>query len=348
MKSYRYAFILSIALVAMIARSSAQTGGDNTYEFLNLTPSARVAALGGNFLAVKDNDISLTLANPSLIGQGNHNQLALSFQDQYADISQGFVMYGRDFKNIGNFVGSLQYIDYGNFTATDPTGQEYGTFSAGEYAMNIGWGRDLDSNFSIGANIKGIYSSFESYNSTGLAVDVAGTYFNEENRFAVSLLARNIGMQLTTYRPGERERLPFELQLGLSKRLEHLPLRFNILFTHLEKWDLTYDDPLTSQTDPLTGEIREKSGISKFGDKLMRHIVIGAELQPMRFLSLRIGYNYQRRQEMKVESNVSMVGFSWGFGLRVSKFSINYARSTQHLAASLNYITISTNLSELF
>jgi hypothetical protein len=332
----------------MISSSHAQTGGDNTYEFLNLTPSARIAALGGNFLAVKDNDISLSLANPSLITPGMHNQLALSFQDQYADISQGFVMYGRSFGNVGNFVASLQYIDYGNFTATDPTGLELGTFSAGEYAMNIGWGRDLDSLFSIGANLKGIYSSFESYSSSGMAVDVAGTYNNEEHRFTVSFIARNIGMQLKTYRPGDRENLPFELQLGLSKRLEHLPLRFNLLLTHLEKWDLTYDDPLSVQTDPLTGKARKKNGLSEFGDKLMRHIVIGAELQPMRFLSLRVGYNYQRRQEMKVESNISTVGFSWGVGLRVSKFSINYARSTQHLAAALNYITISTNLDDLF
>ena len=45
----------------------AQIGGQSTYEFLNLTNSARLAALGGEFVSVTDNDISLMMCNPSLI-----------------------------------------------------------------------------------------------------------------------------------------------------------------------------------------------------------------------------------------------------------------------------------------
>ena len=93
-----------------------------------------------------------------------------------------------------------------------------GTFSASELALNIGWGRRLDSAFSIGANIKGIYSSFDSYSASGLAVDVAGTWHLPAYNYMVSIIARNVGIQLSGYTEGVTEKLPFELQLAMSKR----------------------------------------------------------------------------------------------------------------------------------
>ena len=41
-------------------------------------------------------------------------------------------------------------------------------------------------------------------------------------------------------------------------------------------------------------------------------------------------------------------GFSWGIGIRISKFHFSYARSAYHLAGSPNYITLTTNLSDFF
>jgi hypothetical protein len=242
-------------------------------------------------------------------------------------------------------MGAMQFIDYGSFTYADETGQTQGTFKASEYALNIGWGRQLDSSFSIGAAIKGIYSSLETYNSYGLAVDVAGTYFNSEGNFAVSVIFSNIGLQMQPYYSGHTEPLPFEIGLGLSKRLKHLPFRYFINYNHIEKWDLSYVDPTDpGLIDPITGEPKNKSGIADFADNFMRHIVIGGELMPAKFLSLRIGYNYKRRQELKVYEKPGMVGFSFGVGIKVSQFEFSYARSTYHLTGSPNYFTLTTNL----
>ena len=55
---------------------------------------------------------------------------------------------------------------------------------------------------------------------------------------------------------------------------------------------------------------------------------------------LRGSYNYRRRQEMKIADKTGMVGFSWGFGIRIYKFKINYSRSTYHLVGSPNYLTL--------
>jgi hypothetical protein len=320
----------------------------STYEFLNLPNSARIASLGGDYLAIYDNDITLALANPSLISKDMHNNLGFSFVDYYTDINYGYAQYGRSFEKVGTFVATMQFINYGKFDRADETGQRNGTFSAGEYALNIGWGRRLAPHWSIGANIKGIYSTFEAYTSWGLAVDVAGSYIHEDAGFAASLIARNIGLQLTGYYDNQTHPLPFELQFGLSQGLKHLPLRFSFLYHTMQKWDLTYEDPLVvaENTDPITGEVQEQGGFADFGDKLMRHIVLGAELNITKFLSIRGGYNYGRRQDNGVTSKMSTVGFSWGIGLRISKFHFSYARSRYHLAGSPNYITLTFNLQE--
>lgn len=345
---YRLLIFVSTFLLAFPLITLGQIGGDNTYEFLNLTSSPRIAAMGSDFLAINDNDITLVSTNPSILNPGMHNYLGVSYVDFYSDINYGHAAYSRTFNNVGSFFGSINYINYGNFTYADQAGMQGGNFHAGETAVNLGWGRQLDSLFSIGSTLKFIYSSFESYNSYGLAVDVAGSYTSRDRSFVASLIAKNIGTQLKTYEGGNSEPLPFELQLGLSKRLKHLPFRYSIIYNHLEKWDLRYEDPSTQQVDPITGDVVQSSGFEEFADNLMRHIVFGAELIISKNFSLRGGYNYRRRQELKVADKTSTVGFSWGFGFRVSKFHFSYARSTYHLVGSPNYITVTTSLSDFF
>ena len=335
--------IVAIGLIFSI-QLFAQTGGRTTYKFLNLTQSARVAALGGNFVAIHDNDLGLALANPSLITPQMGNSLSLNFTNSFAGTNYGFASYWFNLKKVGSFAGSMQYYSYGKADNTNEFGETNGQFSAGEYAFNLGWGRMLDSVFSIGANVKMIYSSLEIYNSLGMAVDVTGSYVPNES-FCASLLFRNIGRQITAYTAEGVEPLPFEIQAGISKKLAHVPFRYSILLQHLEKWDLSYTDP-NATVDPFTGEPTPQTDLEKFAGNAMKHIIFGGEFIPAKFLSIRIGYNYLRRQEMKVVSRPGSVGFSWGFGLKVSKFNFNYARAAYHLNGSPNYISISTNLGD--
>ena len=336
-------YIVAIGLIFSI-QLFAQTGGRSTYKFLNLTQSARGAALGGNFVTIHDNDLGLALANPSLITPQMGNSISLNFTNSFAGTNYGFASYGFNLKKFGSFAGTMQYYSYGKADNTNEYGETNGQFSAGEYAFNLGWSRMLDSVFSIGANVKMIYSSLEIYNSLGMAVDVTGSYVPNES-FCASLLFRNIGRQITAYTAEGVEPLPFEIQAGISKKLAHVPFRYSILLQHLEKWDLSYTDP-NAPVDPFTGEPTTQSDLEKFAGNAMRHIIIGGEFIPAKFLSIRLGYNYLRRQEMKVVSRPGSVGFSWGFGLKVSKFNFNYARAAYHLNGSPNYISISTNLGD--
>lgn len=325
-----------------------QIGGFGTYKLLYSINSARIAGLGGNFLAVKDDDITLALPNPSLISPELNNNLALTFSN-FAGMGYGYVMYSRTFNKVGSFAGTLQFINYGQFTRADEAGVTSGNFTANDFALTIGWGRQLSPHFSIGANAKVIYSAYDTYRSLGIAVDAAGTYTSRDNLFTASLLARNIGSQLVPYIAGDYQPIPFQLQIGLSQGLTHFPLRFSLLFNHLERWDLTYFDPNApgNQKDPITGAVKSKSGINKFADNLMRHIVFGGELTIAKVLALRIGYNYETRQELQPPDRAGIGGISFGFGLHVKMFTIGYTRET-YMAGPINpnYFTVAVNLGE--
>lgn len=304
--------------------------------------AARTAALGGNMTSIADNDINLGFNNPSLINSSYDNSIALNYVNYFAGINYGGVSYANSFDKVGSFMATFQYMDYGTFDYADETGTLGGTFSAQDFALVLGWGRQLDSLFSIGANAKLIYSYYESYNSFGIAVDVAGTY-RSKTGWTMSLVASNIGSQLTTYVSGDRSPLPFDLQYVVSKRLKHVPFLFSVAYDHIEKWDLTYEDPQNPSggTDPVTGEPEYKTGAAKFADQFLRHIIVGGEIYIGKNIVLRGAYNYRRRQELKLNEKAGMVGFSWGFGIRVYKFKINYSRSAYQISGgSPNYISL--------
>ncbi len=323
----------------------AQENGRYAFTFLEQPVSARTVALGGNLAAIYDNDITLAFVNPSLINDQMNNDMALSYVNFFAGVNYGLAQYSRTFNHAGSFLISLQYINYGKFDYANTDGSRSGTFSAADYALNVGWGRQLGPNFSIGASGKLIASYYETYRAFGIAVDVAGTYRNDEG-WTISLVASNLGMQLKGYVSGVTAPLPFDLHAAVSKRLEHVPLRLCFGVDHLERWNLSMADSLNPAggIDPLTGNPVQLTGMANFADKLMRHFIFGGELYLGKNLTLRAGYNYLRRKELTISERQGLVGFSWGIGIHISHFQINYARTTYHLAGSPNYFTLTTSL----
>ncbi len=342
MKKY---ILTSLIVLLVCSASHAQLGGRFAYSFLEQPLSSRISALGGNQAAINDNDINVGFVNPSMISPGMDNSLGLNYVNYFGGINFGSVQYAKTFNKVGSFMGSIQFMDYGTFDYADEAGNISGTFGASDFAFNLGWGRQLDSSFSIGATAKLIYSFYEGYTSFGFAVDVAGTYTSKTG-WTMSVIASNLGLQITTYTSGVRDPLPFNLQYALSKRLDHVPFRFSFIYDHIEKWDLTYYDPSNPSggVDPITGESLEKTGFTKFSDQLMRHLVFGAEVFIGKNLVLRGGYNYRRRQELKLNERPGMAGFSWGFGVRIYKFKINYSRSTYNQIGSPNYLSLTFDI----
>ena len=321
----------------------AQIGGDNTYEFLNLTTSARISALGHVLINSIDDDVNLAQQIPSLNHAGMNHQLALNFTNYYAGIKFGSFIYGIPSSHFENISVGMKYLNYGDFTRADEFGNIIGNFSAGEYAFYASTMIFKKASFRFGTALKAVYSNLEAYSSYGLLGDVSATYEFKENRTYASLLIKNAGFQIKTY-ANESEPMPFEMILGVSSRFEYAPLRWSISWSHLERWDLSYVNPSESNTDPLTNEEIVSNYSNR--DKLFSHLHVGGEFLLSENFNFRMGYNFRRRQEMALDLYKHNVGLSWGFSMRISKFHFNYARAAYHAVGPMHTFSVVSNLSK--
>jgi hypothetical protein len=325
--------VLIIVFTALFALPClSQTGGDNVYEFLNLTHSGLISSLGGTNVSLPGDNLNLSYHNPALLNSDMSRSVALNYVNYFAGINYGLAMYSMTYPGTGSFAAGLTYLNYGAFTETDIAGNITGSFSAAEYALPLIYSREIDSLFSIGITIKPILSHLEKYTSFGLALDLGASWHNRSNLFSAGLVIKNIGYQITSYAGESHQKLPFEIQAGITQALAHAPFRFSLTLRHLEKYDLTHN--YQDDTSENAGES------SDFFENIMRHAIAGVELIPHKNFYVSAGYNYQRRRELEIESKVSTVGFSWGFGINTSVLNIEFGRATYHLAGSSNHFSI--------
>jgi hypothetical protein len=350
-KPMKRIFLLMLFFSGIASLVAAQIGGHYTYAFLNLTNSARVASLGGKSVSLSGDDLNMPFHNPSLLSSSMDQHLVLNYVGYFAGIKYGYAGYAHDLGNKGTFAAGMHYSNYGTFPAANEMGVITGEFRAAEYALNLIYSRKIDSMLTVGVNVKPIYSNLETYNSLGLAADLGISYFNPDRLFTAAVVLKNMGAQIIKYyETADRENLPFEIQAGFSQKLIHAPFRFSLTMQHLQRFDLTYESTIENKNiyDPLSGDLKSSNKAEVIGDKLLRHAIIGMEFLPGENFYVNLGYNYQRRQELKVPVRVGMVGFSWGFGLKIKKYRFSYGRATYHLAGASNHFSLSVNLSEFY
>ena len=322
--------------------SIAQTGGKSAFPLLDYCFNARNAGLAGNFITVKDQDVNLALSNPALLNGRMHNQVSVNQSLLPGNITFGQAVYGTKLKQ-GTFVGSFRYADYGTFQRTEVNGISNGTFRPFEGILGIGYGKQLNPRISVGATLNFIFSQFDGYTATGLSADLAGAYTSPDESFLFTAIVKNAGKQFKSLTPNQSMVLPTNFQLGLSKKLAHAPFRVSIVMHHLNRWDLTYYDPnLKPAIDLLTGEeIPLKT--PGFGEKLARHFIYQVEILASEHVHLRLGFDYQKRQELKLESRPGIAGFTTGIGLHFKRFSLDYGFMIYSKAGSSNTFTLSSS-----
>jgi len=331
----RRAICLILACIALPA--GAQTGGDNTYEFLNLSHSAFATATGGITVSQERRDLSLPYFNPALLDMTMDNDVSLSFSSWFAGIRYGYASWAMDTEKAGTFAGGVSFISHGRFTEADAAGNITGSFSAAEYAFNIMWSWQIDSSFTAGINLKPVISHLERYFSAGLCVDIGAAYHNERLLFDAGLVIRNAGFQIRSYTGEGGEPLPFEIVAGATKRLAHAPFSFSLTVKHLEKPDLTHDY-----------DTEDDRGAGGLGENVLRHLVFGVELLPSESFWVGAGLNYQRRAEMRLEQRAGTAGLTAGFGIRTKSFELAYGREAFHPAGGTNHLTLTLRTDMMF
>ncbi|MFK7969975.1 MAG: type IX secretion system protein PorQ [Bacteroidia bacterium] len=315
----------------------SQIGGRSPFDFMRMSASGRVVAMGGENVSIMDDDIHLGWHNPALVNDSMHGRLGLSVSNYLGDLTLGYAGYSRTSDKLGSWHAGIHYLSAGQFDGYDALGNPQTGYNAGEYALVVGLSRPIGP-FRYGANLKYMWATLASgYSSatSALAVDVGASYQSKSKLFMAGMVIKNSGLIVSSpIVTGEQEGLPLELQVGFSNKLRYMPLRFSVTFTNLEHPNLIYEDPNAPPRFDLNGQIIEEP--DPFLDNLVRHVVFGGEFLLGKSLRVRGGYRHLRRQELKALNRNGLAGFSLGFGLRVGRLAFDYGYSAFGVSNTFN------------
>ncbi len=344
--------LFAAALLFFFEKNDAQiVGGRQAFQFLNLPNSARVSGLGGLQIAVQDDDPGFAWSNPATLNPSMSGRLTFNHHFHLADLQNGYFGYAHFLKKyrLSTHLG-VQYMRYGTVKMADEFGYVTGELTPSENALTLGASYQLYEKVTLGANLKMAQSSFDLAKSTAILGDLAALYADTASGWTAAVVFKNMGAMVDFY-DEKREPMPFDIQVGFSKKLKHLPFRFSATAHHLYKRDVRYDDPsLQSDNTDFIGEQPKESKFKKDLDNMFRHLNFSGEFLfgKKENFRLRAGYNHLRHREMTVPNLRSIAGFSGGLGLKISRFRVDFGYSSWHLAGGSVHFGVSTNLGEFF
>jgi hypothetical protein len=281
-----------------------------------------------------------------LLSGSVHKNIALNYVNYIGSIGYGSLVYAQNIDSLSHWAASINYLNYGSFDGYTLEEIPTGNFSAGDACLNLTYSRRLFKNIMAGISLKPIYSYIENYHSFGLAVDVGANYYDPEHDFSVGLVLKNVGVQFKGYYSQDgvqhREPLPWDIQLGVTKRLAHAPFRFSITYIGLNQWDLNYYKEVPQSNNILS--ITDDNKKIGCGDMLFRHFIVGVEFIPSNNFNIAVAYNHRRNREFALEDKKSINGFSFGAGVRVYKFALGVAYAQYAASGNTLSFSLSTSL----
>lgn len=314
---------LCIAVFALLFAipSFAQTSRDTGFDLLRLQTSARASALSGAVGSVASDDPSTTLYNPALLTEEMHRGLSVTYLNHLSDVNAGFVSYARTL-GFATIAAGIRYLSYGSFERADENGVRDGsTFGAGEAAISVSYAQQLTERIRGGATVHAAFASIDDAGAQALAADVGVHYWVPGSQFGVSLSAHNLGFTMSSL--GETDdSLPFDLRLGVSKRLGHLPLTVMLMGYNLHDY----------------------SGEGSTLDKAAQHVAVGLELQVGQPVAVRLGYNPRTHQELATSDRLDLAGLSAGFGINLSRFQFDYSFNSWSELGGLHQLSVRTKI----
>ncbi len=312
---------LLLPVGAILWASSLQAQESQTgYNFLRLPVSAHAAALGGENITLIEDDEALIFHNPALLSSVSDKTIALGYMNYMQGVNTATASFNRIVKEKASWAVSAQYVDYGKMKETDANNVQTGEFSARDIAVAGYFSYMLGKNFVGGITAKFIASYIGNYSSTGVGVDLGINYYDPDHEWSLSAVAKNLGGQLKAYYE-EYDRMPIDVQLGVSKRFANMPFRISLTMVGLNDWDVSFREHWVGGIDVL----------------LSNSIWIGA------------GYNFRRATEMKINasddsSSSHGAGLSFGGGINLERFHLNVAYGKYHVSSSSLLINLAYSL----
>jgi hypothetical protein len=289
------------------------------YSFLRLPVSAHAAALGGDNITLTDDDPTVIFHNPALIRNVTSKSINLNFMTYMEGTKTASASFVKAVKERAAWGVSAQYMSYGSMKETTVDNEDTGDFSPKDIALAGTFAYRLGNNIDGGITARFISSTIGSYSSAAVAVDLGINYTDSAHSWSVSLVAKNLGGQIAAY-DEEFERIPLDVQLGVSKRLIGSPLRLHATLSRLNNWD----------------------------QGLIKHLAVGADLLLGHNIYVAAGYNFRRSSEMKIEDDDGKsnhgAGLSLGAGIALQRFKLHVAYAKYHVSASSLLVNVTYSL----
>lgn len=301
-----------ISLFILTSIMFAQHGPQSTYRFLNIPVSAKAASLGGSPVSLLYSDPSQMHVNPAFLSPSSSSELAVSYVSFLSEVDMAFASTAYQLEEIGTLGIGLRYFNYGQFDRIDAAGNNDGQFNASDMALKMALSRKYLDFLRYGLGVDIIYSSYETFKSTGVAFSGGLLLDFAEQDMSIGFSFVNAGKQLSTYN-GVEESLPFDLRLGVSRKLLYLPLRVTATAHSLHRWEMT-----------TPNDIEPPNIFTNF----FRHLAIGGEFLFSDNFHFRLGYNQYLHDELKTDQRIDFAGFGLGVAIKVKSISIDFSRNS--------------------
>jgi len=309
---------LSIVLITVVlligmepAAAINSKAGTHAYAFLKIPAGAKAPAMGGAYTGIAG-DAYAVYYNPAGIAVLPGSEVTASYNNYLSDIQGGYLSYIFDWTRKGKLGVTVNYLNYGDTPKLDGNGNELGEFGAGALALSLTFAKKWErgeedyspmedetypenalSGFAVGASAKFIYESIDDYSSDAVAIDLGLQYGLKDRRTSVGVSASNLGFQLKGLSSGHKDPLPAIVRAGIGHSLKAMPLTIAV-----------------DAIKPFDNDFRLGAGVN---------------FTQFEQLELRVGYNTIGEDYKTGSDSDDWGGISFGAGLKIDKFVLDYA-----------------------
>lgn len=329
MKRYVVILVL-IVMFGMIAQQSFAVS-EAALLFLLISPGARSAGMGESFVGVAD-DASAVFWNPAGLAYQNGRQITFMHANWLpgltSDIFYEFLAYRMSIEGVGTIGFNVVYLDLGEQTRTDESGNELEKFSSNEYAISASYGSTVTDNLAMGVTLRFIRSNLSKFGAgreigsgqaSVFAFDIGTLYtfpfLNQKLTWGLNI--SNMGPKIAYIDEAQADPLPTNLKTGFAYKLINQKYNKLTIAADINKLLVTphgdkpadpfYEALITSWYDePFQREM----------DKITRSI--GMEYWYSDLIALRAGYYFDKEGKVKYSSfgaglKYSLYGFDFGY-----------------------------------
>lgn len=319
--------------------------------FLRISPDARSGAMGEVGIALSPDANAQHWNVGKIAASENEYGASLTYTPWLRDLVPDInLLYLAGYAKLGAkkdqaISASLRYFSLGEIGYTNIIGENLGTGKPTEMALDMGYSRMLSPEFSVGINLRYIYSNIAAgsidnstpYNPANAFGADLGFYYAKSKElgdyqsetWAAGLVLSNLGSKIT-YTETERDFLPSQLGIGAaytrqvdmySKFTFGVDLQKSTTPAPIEKivvtgGDTTYRWDRQNNKSVIDGFF---SSFAKAPPGYGTSVSLGAEYWYQNQFAARAGYFYE------AEGNGGRQYFTVGLGVKYSVFGLNFA-----------------------